>query len=213
MMSDVLLPPVAEKLRRGAWYILTHSYAHNLQLTHAEVLADMTYRVLEREASEPGFITAHTPSYVSHFAGWACREHYRKEYRNYQRLTFPILDETETTFADLLPDFTREVINQLSEPARAFVQHVLDLGRAVMNDTALSRRKFMALTGWSEQQYLRGRLLARLEIAARVDSLNGYCRQVVATDRTIAERNRQYRAILAPNNEPRKRDAHGRYTS
>lgn len=213
MMSDVLLPPVAEKLRRAAWYILTHSYAHNLQLTHAEVLADLTYRVLEREVQEPGFITAHTPSYVSYFAGWACKEQYRKDYCRYQRLTYPVLAETDTAADDLPPDFTREVIDQLSEPARAFVQHVLDLGRAVMNDTALSRRKFMALTGWTAQQYLRGRLLARLEIAALVNDLNGHCRQVVANDHAIAARNKQYRTILAPRTGPRGRDARGRYTS
>jgi hypothetical protein len=194
-MSDILLPEIAEKLRRAAWYILTHSYARELQLAHAEVLADLIYFVIERENKEDGFILGHRPAYVSYFAGWACIQRYRREYRNYRRLIYPLFDELDTTLADLPQAFTAEVIDQLTEPARSFVQHIIDLDRLVINAHHLSRRKFMALTGWSDQQYLEGRLQARRQLAVLLD--DEHFNRAADHDRALATHNKIYRAALA----------------
>lgn len=212
MMSDVLLPEIAEKLRRAAWYILTHSYARDLQLSHSEVLDDMIYFVIEHENKHDGFILGHKPSYVSYFAGWACKAHYKREYRRYRELTCPLIDELDTTLADLPSDFTTEIVGQLTEPARSFVQHVIELDRLVMNDHALSRRKFTTLTGWSDYQYLQGRLQARLQLAALLDDRR--FERAAEHDREITSRSKAYQSVIAPRpRTPRTRGINGQYVS
>lgn len=214
MMSDVLTEDVQEMIRRYAWHTLTHSYAHSLNLSHAEVAQDMTVYLVEREANCEGWIKAHTASYIACAGMWHVMQMYKREFKHYRAHVWPEPEEWESLpTPDDFPEDFNDLLAGLTEPARSFVDDLLSIPDVHLYSTghSLSRQVYMRATGKSRLDYMRGRLSARQQLAARFNNNAHYQREAAHDLERARNGDTTYHAQLLPSG--RGRNAHGQFTS